>query len=217
MSTLAPGAPRGHGNGDRPQRTCVGCGRRDHADAMIRLIVAPDGQVGVDLAGGRFGRGAHLHTTAACLAKAPRGLSRAFHQTIKPSVSELAEAIQTAVDRRVSGLIASAVRARQVDVGGEAAGEAFAQHKARLLVIARDAMAATSLGHVARAIAQGGAVAWGTKQEIGSLVGRAEAAVLGIESERLAAAVKATVSIGHGMGTRAERQAPRSAMATEDR
>jgi len=208
---------RGHDNG-RSLRTCVGCGRRDHPGTMIRLIVAPGGEVGVDLAGGRFGRGAHIHATAECLVKAPRGLARAFRQAVKSSVEQLAGAIREAVDRRVAGLIASAVRAREVEVGGQAAGDAFAKQKVRLLVVARDAQAAASLGPVARAVAGGGAVAWGTKTELGALAGGSDVAVIGIASEKLAVAVKAAVMIGDGMAPRGSTgQAPGGAVATEVR
>jgi predicted RNA-binding protein YlxR (DUF448 family) len=209
---------KGHDNG-RSLRTCVGCGRHDRPDGMIRLIVAPDGEVGVDLAGGRFGRGAHIHATAECLAKAPRGLAKAFHQSVRSSVEQLADVIRSAVDRRIAGLLASAVRAREVEIGAQAAGEAFAKKKARLLVVARDAAAAASVGTVMTAIAEGGAVAWGTKASLGTLVGGSETAVIGIVSERLSAAVKAAVMIGKGMAPSgsAERQPPEPAVATEGR
>jgi predicted RNA-binding protein YlxR (DUF448 family) len=180
-------------------RTCVGCGRHDHPDGLIRLIVAPDGQVGVDLAGGRFGRGAHIHATASCLSKAPRGLNRALHRSVTTSAEQLADMIRVAVDRRVAGLLASAVRARDVEIGAQTAGEAFAKGKVRLLVVARDAAAGASITPVSRAIAEGGAVAWGTKTVLGALVGAAETAVIGIVSEKLSAAVRAAVIVGDSM------------------
>jgi ribosomal protein L7Ae-like RNA K-turn-binding protein len=185
---------------------------------MIRLIVASDGEVGVDLAGGRFGRGAHIHATADCLAKAPRGLSKTLHQPIQASAQQLAAVIQAAVDRRVAGLLASAVRAREVEIGARAAGDAFENKKARLLVVARDAAAAASVGTVMTAIAEGGAVAWGTKKTLGSLVSGPETAVIGIVSEKLSAAVRAAVMIGNGMAPSgsAEKRSPEAAVATED-
>lgn len=209
---------KGHDNG-RSVRTCVGCGRHEHPDAMIRLIVAPDGEVGVDLAGGRFGRGAHIHAAAECLSKAPRGLAKAFHQAIKPTAPDLAGVIQAAVDRRIAGLLASAVRAREVEVGAQAAGDAFANKKARLLVVARDAAAAASVGSIMHAVKDGFAVAWGTKAELGTLVGGPETAVIGILSEKLAAAVKAAVMIGNGMAPcePRESQSPDAVAATEGR
>jgi predicted RNA-binding protein YlxR (DUF448 family) len=207
----------GHDNG-RSLRMCVGRGRHDHPDGLIRLIVASDGEVGVDLAGGRFGRGAHVHATADCLAKALRGLSKALHQPIQASAQQLADAIHAAVDRRVAGLLASAVRAREVEIGARAAGDAFENKKARLLVVARDAAAAASVGTVMTAIAQGGAVASGTKATLGTLVGGPETAVIGIVSEKLSAAVRAAVMIGNGMAPSgsAEKRSPEAAVATED-
>jgi predicted RNA-binding protein YlxR (DUF448 family)/ribosomal protein L30E len=210
---------KGHDTG-RSLRTCVGCGRHDHPDGMIRLIVASDGEVGVDLAGGRFGRGAHIHATAECLAKAPRGLAKAFHHPVTSSAEDLARVITAAVDRRVAGLLASAVRAGEVEIGAQAAGDAYATNKARLLVVARDAAAAASVGTVMTAIAAGGAVAWGTKVGLGSLVGgSSDVAVIGIVSEKLSAAVKAAVMIGNGMAPcgPAQGRSPQTAAATEDR
>jgi predicted RNA-binding protein YlxR (DUF448 family) len=185
---------------------------------MIRLIVTSDGEVGVDLAGGRFGRGAHMHATADCLAKAPRGLAKAFHQTVKTSAEDLAEMIRGAVDRRITGLVASAVRSGDVAIGAQKAGDAYAIKKARLLVVARDAAAAASVGTVMTAIAEGGAIAWGTKETLGSLVGGLDTAVIGIVSEKLSAAVRAAVMIGNGMALSgsAEKRSPEAALATED-
>jgi predicted RNA-binding protein YlxR (DUF448 family) len=183
----------------RGQRTCVGCGQADDPKNMIRLVVAPGGEVAVDLAGGQFGRGAHVHAAPRCVATAPRGLSKAFHENVSVTAEALAQAIVAAADRRIAGLLASAARSRNLEVGAEMAGQAFENGKAHLLVVARDAAAAASVGRIMHAVAKGGAVAWGTKTSLGSLVGKLEVAVLGITSQPLASALRLAVSMSNGV------------------
>ncbi len=204
----------------RGLRTCVGCGRTDEPDAMVRLVLSPNDELAVDLAGGRFGRGAHLHASPRCLALAARGLTKNFRRPIAAHPGELAAVIAAAADRRVAGLLASAARTRQLQVGADTAGKAFDNGTAYLLVVARDAAAAASVGSVMHAVARGGAVAWGSKAELGSLVAKSEVAVLGITSQPLAAAVRAAVMIANGVAqgggsTRGDHS--QRAMATEDR
>ena len=179
--------------GKSSRRTCVGCGRTDAPEEMIRLVVSPEGEVAVDLAEGHFGRGAHLHASPRCLAGAPRGLSRSFRRPIAITPAVLAATIVAAANRRTQGLIASAARSGRVQIGAEMAGQAYDSGKAYLLVVARDAAAGASTGPVLRAVAAGEAVAWGSKEELGALVGKSEVAVLGVTSERLAVALRTVV------------------------
>ena len=175
------------------ERTCVGCGQTESPQEMVRLVVSPEGEVAVDLAGGQFGRGAHVHVSPRCLVAAPRGLSRSFRRSIAVLPGVLASSIVAAAERRAAGLLASAARSQWVEVGAERAGQAWESGKARLLVVARDAAAGASTGPVLRAIAGGEAVAWGTKEDLGALVGKSEVAVLGITSEPLATALRTVV------------------------
>jgi predicted RNA-binding protein YlxR (DUF448 family) len=204
----------------RAVRTCVGCGRTDQPDAMIRLVLSPSGEVAVDLAGGRFGRGAHVHASPRCLASASKGLTKGFRRPVAADARELGRAIAAAADRRIAGLMASAARTRHLQVGAETAGKAFENGTAHLLVVARDAAAAASVGTVMHAVARGGAVAWGSKAELGSLVAKSEVAVLGITSQPLAAAVRSAVVAANGVapsGGSTWGDHSQGAMATEDR
>jgi predicted RNA-binding protein YlxR (DUF448 family) len=200
------------------ERTCIGCGQTDAPEAMVRLVVSPEGEIAVDLAGGTFGRGAHVHVSPRCLAGAPRGLSRSFKRPIAATSSALASAIAQAADRRARGLLASAARSKRVEIGADFAGKAFESGKLSLLVVARDAAAGAQTGPVLRAIAAGGAVAWGTKAELGALVGRSEVAVLGIGSERIAVALKTAVRMASGVveNDKAPEQRLVGARAAED-
>jgi ribosomal protein L7Ae-like RNA K-turn-binding protein/predicted RNA-binding protein YlxR (DUF448 family) len=187
---------------------------------MVRLVVSDGGEVAVDLAGGSFGRGAHVHPSPRCVAGAPRGLAKSFKRAvgrreagrsemIALTAGELASALVRAADRRALGLLASAVRSNQVQIGAEMAGGAFERGELSLLVVARDAQSAASVGSVMRAVARGGAVAWGTKVELGSLVRKSEVAVLGIASRPLAAALRSVVTMASSVAG--------PATATEDR
>jgi predicted RNA-binding protein YlxR (DUF448 family) len=191
-----PEGPRKGKASRRPERTCVGCGRTDAADALVRLIVSPQGEVAFDLAGGQFGRGAYLHPSPTCIAASPRGLSKSFRQRIGISAVELASALRAAAERRAFGLIGSAVRSGKVDVGGEAVAKALEADRLEIVVVARDAAAAAALGPIMTAVREGRAVAVGTKAELGALVGSSDVAVLGLRTRGLAAELKKTVMLG---------------------
>jgi predicted RNA-binding protein YlxR (DUF448 family)/ribosomal protein L7Ae-like RNA K-turn-binding protein len=193
-----------------PTRTCVGCGSRDDAGEMVRLVVA-DGVVAFDLAGGAFGRGAHVHARPACLAKAPRGLSRAFHREVTLDPKELGFALVAACDRRMGGLVLAARRQRAVAIGTDASMEAL-RGGASLAIVATDAGAVASSTEVARAVVAGRAVAWSTKDELGALLGAESIAICAVKHERIATELKrvraAAVAGASAMGEDAECRRP---------
>lgn len=191
------------GPGRRPERTCIGCGRPDDAAALIRLVVGPDGEVAVDLAGKAFGRGAWIHASPPCLEKgAKRGLSRSFRATVRAAPEALAAAIVQAAERRVTGFLMAALRSRQAVMGADAVTERAALGEVELIVVACDAAAAAGLPVIMKAVAEGRAVAWGTKSRLGALAGRAEVAVLGIQSAKLADAVRETVRMSSSVASK---------------
>src|SRR5260370_20840414 len=51
--------------GPKPERTCIGCMKRDSKSAMIRIAVV-DGKVEADFAACYPGRGGYLHPTNEC-------------------------------------------------------------------------------------------------------------------------------------------------------
>jgi len=188
----------------RPQRTCVGCGAHEHPSELVRVVLGPDGNLAVDLAGkSSFGRGAWLHASPSCLEKgATRGLSRSFRAKVRSTPEALAAAIVEAADRRITGLLVAAFRSKQATLGADAVSERATSGEVDLVVVACDAAAAASLPVVQRAVAQGRAVAWGTKNELGALAGRAEVAVVGIQSATLAEAIRATVRMSSNVASK---------------
>lgn len=186
IATEAPEAeePRG-----ARVRSCVGCGERldtGESPDLVRLIVGREGEVAVDARGGGFGRGAHVHARPVCLQRAvERGLDRSAKArvrtlvTIDPSgsaapvpltVPALASSIQHAMDRRIAGLIAAAMRSRKVALGADAVTSASQRGEAELVIVATDAAAGADLTAVRQAISEGRAVSWSTKAELGAML-----------------------------------------------
>lgn len=173
---------------------------------MVRLILAPDGDVVADLAGGHFGRGAWIHPQPECISKAaPRGLAKSFRAEVKIRPAELTLRLRRAADARVVGLLASGARARLLALGSTPVKEALDNGGAHLLIVATDARAAASAPWVERVVAQGQALAWGNKDVIGSATGRAEVAVVAVLDEGLAAALRGAIGISQMPMPRAER------------
>jgi len=171
-----------------PTRTCVGCGRRDDAAAMVRLVVADD-EVGVDLAGGAFGRGAHVHARPDCLTKAPRGIARSFKRDVRVDAPELGRRLVAACDRRMAGLLLAARRARVLAIGADAVAQALRQDAA-LVLVATDAGAVARTAEVQRAVAEGRAIAWKTKNDLGALLGDEAVAICAIRHAGIANELK---------------------------
>lgn len=167
-----------------PARTCVGCGLRDGAEGMVRLVVAED-EVAFDLAGGAFGRGAHLHARPECISKAPRGLSRTFKRDVRVDGAELARRLSAACDRRMAGLLMAARRTGALAIGADAALEAL-RRGAPLAVVAVDAAGVAESMEVTSAVAQGRAVAWRTKAELGQLLGETAVAICAVRHAGIA-------------------------------
>ena len=73
----------------RPERTCVGCGVKAPADALVRLVL--EGGAVVRGTAGRGGRGAWLHADGACLTQAARrrAFARAFRKPAAADVEAL--------------------------------------------------------------------------------------------------------------------------------
>jgi predicted RNA-binding protein YlxR (DUF448 family) len=189
------GAER-RGESRRPERTCVGCGLRDDAAALLRVVVgegSADGatrrEVAFDLAGGAFGRGAHLHAQPACIEKAPRGLARSFRGAIDADGPELGLRLVAACDRRLGGLLLAARRSGVLTIGADATVSALAQGAA-LAIVASDAGSIASSTEVGSAVADGRAIAWSTKGELGGLLGERSVAICAVRHAGIAGELK---------------------------
>jgi predicted RNA-binding protein YlxR (DUF448 family)/ribosomal protein L30E len=206
MNVTSEREPNAKASKKKPERTCAGCGQHAAAADLVRVVAHPSGaprtrgdenslELAVDLAGGSFGRGAHVHGAMPCIDKAMKaGFARVFKGTVTAD-PPLPTQIVAAADRRIEGLLSGARRAGQLTVGGDAVVEALKEGRASLVVVARDAAAAAKLTEVERAIAAGKAIAFGEKQRLGSLMNRDEVAVLAVLHSGVAGAVAATFRV----------------------
>jgi len=178
----------------RNERTCAGCAKHAFAEELVRVIHDPyAGEIAVDLAGSGFGRGAHVHPSPDCLARAIKGgFARVFKCAVVADANAVGAEIVRAADRRIEGLLAGARRAGQLAVGADVVAVALKEERAELVVVARDAAAATKLPEIERAIASGKAIALGDKRRLGLLMARDEVAVIAILHPGVAAAVAQT-------------------------
>jgi predicted RNA-binding protein YlxR (DUF448 family) len=183
---------------------------RDLADGHAgggRNAGEPGAEVAFDLAGGSFGRGAHVHPRASCLAKAAKsGLSRAFRCRVAVTSEALFENLRAAVSRRVSGLIVGAKRAGHLAIGADAACEAL-ERGAPLVLVASDAGTVVGRAPIAHAAGGGRAVVWSDKRSLGALMQREEVAVVAVENDSVARELSRVVSMvdaARDSGRRAE-------------
>lgn len=194
----------------RPVRTCAGCGEHDESIELVRVVMGPRSPEGktllaIDLAGGGFGRGAHVHAQPNCLQKACRGgFSKVFKKQVEAVFEELAAQMIDSADRRICGLLQGAYRARLLAVGADAAAEALSAG-APCVVVASDAGTVIERGPFANAVRGGDAIAWKTKTALGALFGRDEVAVCAIAHEKMAEEVKRARRVSAAFGsTRSE-------------
>lgn len=199
-------------------RTCIGCRVADSRARLVRMVVSPEGQILFDLSGGAFGRGAWTHPTEACLKRAAKVMQSGVQKQLQAIRSDVASdpdalkrptdsspdpravaavhldslltALGEAASRRAAGLVSAANRAGHLALGGDAAKAAFAEGRARLIVLATDARSASREVWLESAVAKGLVVGWAKKSELGALFGREELAVLVITDDGLARSLR---------------------------
>lgn len=179
------------------ERSCAACRGKAPFTELLRVVHTQDGQVVPDLSATAFGRGAWLHPRPECFQKAQRALSKSLKVRVTTTAEQLAELIRAQAERRFVALLNSASRKRALAVGRTRVEKLLDEERVRLIVAARDARAALDSAAIQRAIRSGLAVAWGSKSELGALVGREEAAVLAVLDDGLANALKTTIAMAH--------------------
>jgi predicted RNA-binding protein YlxR (DUF448 family)/ribosomal protein L30E len=192
--------------GADPERTCAGCRQQDARDALLRFVVGPDEPRLVPDPRRRLpGRGVSVHPTRDCLRRAVErgGFARALRMKLAVDTEALCALVAAQYERRLEGLLAAARRNRSLVMGTEAVRTAFAEQAVPLLIVAHDA-AGRREELTEQAMRLGGhCVVYGTKSELGRLMGRAELGVMaildpGIAREVVAVAARATELAGPG-------------------
>jgi predicted RNA-binding protein YlxR (DUF448 family) len=195
--------PRRDADRRTPTRTCVGCGLPDAAARMVRVVMAGatgkparfaesepnDAGIVFDLAGGSFGRGAHVHARSACLLKAPRGIARSFRRSVSTGADEMGRRLVAACDQRMVGLVLAARRIGALEIGADASFEAI-RRGAPLAIVAVDAGTVASSLEVTRAAADGRAIAWSNKSDLGGLLGERAVAICAVRHDAIALELK---------------------------
>ncbi len=124
------------------ERTCAGCREAGSRAELYRFVYVPDHTPVLipDLAGRLGGHGAWIHPKRACLARAVRGgFSRVFKAQISTDIEELARLAAVQVEKRIQGLLLSALRRRQTVLGTDAVRESLLGGAPSLLLVAKDA------------------------------------------------------------------------------
>lgn len=199
----------------RGARTCVGCGvavpQRARSE-LVRLVIVPEGQsasVRVDLAGSARGRGAWVHPRPGCLDRAvSRGLARAATRPVVVDRAGLVGQLVAGAERRVDGLVASALRSGKIAVGASAVRRSWHRGKAKLLLVAADAAAAARLTEVRQAVDQGRALVWRDKAHWAAAMSATgdEVGVLAVESDSIAAEIRRVVALAECAAAEQTRQ-----------
>jgi hypothetical protein len=148
------------------------------------------------------------------------GLSGASAGLVPLEPASLARAIVRALERRAHGLLLAAARAHKVALGADAVTGAIERGDAQLVVVATDAAAAAELSAVRRAVADGRAVAWGTKHVLAASCSAAASSkrieglgVVAIGDDRIAGAFRAAVYAAAALSTLSSGSTKRSSGA----
>jgi predicted RNA-binding protein YlxR (DUF448 family)/ribosomal protein L7Ae-like RNA K-turn-binding protein len=167
----------------RGARTCVGCGKPDGRDALLRLVVVDEPPYVVPDIGHRLaGRGASVHPVRSCVETALRngGLSRALRKPVRVEARRFMDLLVFQFERRLDGLLMAAARTRKCAVGTDAVRACLREGQARLLCVAADA-AGRRDELVSLAVAAGvPVVEFGPKARLGRLFGRDAVGVVAV-------------------------------------
>lgn len=200
MSTMA------ETSGGEPERTCAGCRKQDAQAALLRFAVrSEEPRLLPDVRRRLPGRGVSVHPTRECLRRAIErgGFARAIGGKVSLDTDAICALAASQYERRANGLLLAALRNRSLVIGTDAVRRALDAGPPPLLLLATDAAGRRDeLEERVRRLS-GRCVSYGTKMELGRLLGRAEVGVLaildpGIALEVAATAARATELAGQG-------------------
>jgi hypothetical protein len=125
-----------------PERTCIGCRETTAADQLVRIVASPEGELVVDLRGRLPGRGAWVHTRAACLERGVKALPRALAgRGPIPAVDAtvLPQRVRDAVNHAVAEALSIAAAGGGLARGRSALLQAVQEGRSSILLLASDA------------------------------------------------------------------------------
>ncbi|MGF7159038.1 hypothetical protein FHS85_000648 [Rhodoligotrophos appendicifer] len=194
-----------------PIRTCIVTRATLPPDAMVRFVLAPDGQVVPDLKRELPGRGVWVTAERALVADAvsKRLFARGFKQAAR-AVDDLADLVGVLLADRALGLLGFANRAGLVTTGFEKVAEQITRRRVAILVEARDG-AADGRRKLADKLAASGqkeveTVEVFTGEQLSLALGRANVIHAALGQDRLTKAfLKAAHRYGHYVSATADR------------
>ena len=185
--------------GNKPQRSCLGCGAtRDKGD-LLRFVLGPDGVLTPDLKGKLPGRGAYTCPSSACLGLAVK--KKRFAAAFKTPVAgldpeKLTSGIRALVTERVRGYLSLAAKAGKVFSGSDAVTGGLRGGKVGFLFIATDLSEesrkkfASMAGHAGVEL-----VALFDKECLGMLIGKEHRGVVAVEPGGFIAPIRRELEI----------------------
>ena len=127
--------------GNKPQRSCLGCGATMDKGDLLRFVLSPDGVLSPDLKGKLPGRGAYTCLNRDCLNLALK--KKRFAASFKTPLggvdpTALLADIKIQTVERVKGYLSLAAKAGNVFSGSDAVAGGLRSGKAGLVFIATD-------------------------------------------------------------------------------
>ncbi len=171
--------------GNKPQRSCLGCGATRNKGDLLRFVLSPDSVLTPDLKGKLPGRGAYICPLRTCLGLAikKKRFSAAF-KTQVPGIDQatISSGIRTIVTERLRGYLSLASKAGEVFSGSDAVAGRLRGGKVGILFIATDLSEesrkkfAAMAGHAGVEL-----VAMFDKENLGTLIGKEHRGVVAVE------------------------------------
>lgn len=143
-ATENPMKPKDDASQKGAERTCVACRTTQNPDAMLRVVLAPDGVTPhIDYLGRLPGRGAYVCPNMRCLEQAVQrgGLRRSFRKPVEGNADALMKQAWEASVRQIRSLLSLANRANKALPGSSRVEVGFKAGEAKLLLVAHDASA----------------------------------------------------------------------------
>ena len=167
---------------ERPDvtRQCSFTRRRSPKDVLLRLQLAPDGEVFVDLHSRAGGRGIYVAPASLARALEPKASYRIFKGKAKPLTAEAVDALIADTEERLSArigeLVGLARRTGDLALGAEAVRRALANEQRRpLVVVTADDISERSMVRVREQVEhadQVSLISGTTKEMLGRALGR---------------------------------------------
>lgn len=175
------------GNGEAPQRSCLGCRTSKDKSLLIRFVQTPDSEILPDLENKLPGRGAYTCIDSRCLATAieRQQFKRSFkHDVTVMPAEQLIDHVRQLLHGRIIGLIGLANKAGLITGGGSMVIDALrSKTKPCLVIIASDVSEAIreKIIHAAAAHNVPHRIVV-TKDDFGAILGKAPRSAIAVAS-----------------------------------